>query len=90
MESDKSLSSLSPARKSLRKSIYVVLHSLSQHPRLQYIIKLVYCCSHERKIQIHAPSAKSLSQILGNINIHTCTKQTWSRIPIKLMASSGI
>lgn len=91
-ECDKSLSSLSslpPTRKSLRKSIYVALLSLSHLPCLQHIIRLVCCCSYERKIQIYAP-AKSLLQILENINIHTCSKQTQSRIPIKLMASSGI
>lgn len=89
-ESDKSLSNLSPTRKRLRKSIYVVLLSLSHLPRLQHIVRLVYCCSYERKIQLCAPSAKSLLQILGNINIHTHTKQTQSRIPIKLTSSSGI
>lgn len=89
-EPDRSLSSLSPTSKSLRKSMYVVLLSLWHLPHLQHIVRLVYCCSYERKIQIYAPSAKSLLQILGNINIHTCTKQTRSRIPIKLTLSSGI
>lgn len=89
-ESDKSLSSLFPTRKSLRKTIYVVLLSLSHIPHLQHTVRLVYCCWCERKTQIYAPSAKPLLQILGNINIHTHTKQTWSRILIKLMASSGI